>query len=97
MDVKNTGSLQGKEVVQLYVGNKVNSVSTPIMALKRFSKISLQPGETQTVSFAINKADIAIWNRKMQLVTEPGTFDVMIGRSADNVVLKKQLEYKEQL
>ncbi|WP_158799176.1 glycoside hydrolase family 3 N-terminal domain-containing protein [Pedobacter sp. L105] len=95
VDVKNTGSVTGKEVVQLYLGNKVNSVSTPVMALKRFSKITLKPGEIKTVSFSINPADIAIWNRSMKLVTEPGTFDVMIGRSADDVVLKKQLEYRD--
>lgn len=95
VDVKNTGNAAGKEVVQLYLGNKVNSVSTPVMALKRFSKITLQPGEVKTVSFSINAADIAVWNREMQLVTEPGTFDLMIARSADEVVLKKQLEYKE--
>lgn len=95
VEVKNTGSVSGKEVVQLYVGNKVNSVSTPVLALKRFSKIALEPGEVKTVSFMINAADIAVWNRKMKLVTEPGTFDVMIGRAADQVVLKKQLEYKD--
>jgi beta-glucosidase len=93
VDVKNTGSMIGKEVVQLYLGNKVNSVSTPEMALRRFNKISLNPGETRTVSFKIGKGDLAIWNRSMKEVTEPGTFDVMIARAADDVVLKKQLEY----
>jgi beta-glucosidase len=65
------------------------------MALKRFNKIALKPGEIKTVHFTINASDIAIWNRQMKQVTEPGTFDVMIGRSADDVVLKKQLEYVE--
>jgi len=77
------------------LGNKVNSISTPEMALKRFSKITLKPGEVKTVKFTINRADIAIWNRSMKQVTEPGTFDVMIARAANDVVLKKQLEYKE--
>jgi beta-glucosidase len=94
VDVKNTGSVAGKEVVQLYLGNKVNSVSTPVMSLKRFSKIAIEPGEVKTISFTINAKDIAIWNRQMKLITEPGTFDVMIARAANNVVLKKQLEYK---
>ncbi|MDN3551545.1 glycoside hydrolase family 3 N-terminal domain-containing protein [Mucilaginibacter aquaedulcis] len=94
VDVKNTGSIAGKEVVQLYLGNKVNSVSTPVIALKRFSKIAIEPGETKTVNFTINAKDIAIWNRQMKEVTEPGTFDVMIAKAANNVVLKKQLEYK---
>ena len=95
VDVKNTGSIAGKEVVQLYLGNKVNSVSTPVIALKRFSKIAIEPGEIKTVSFIINAKDIAIWNRQMKLVTEPGTFDVMIAKAADNIVLKKQLAYKD--
>jgi beta-glucosidase len=63
--------------------------------LRRFDKIKLAPGEVKTVSFTIDASDIAIWNRKMKLVSEPGTFDVMIARSADDVVLKQQLEYKD--
>jgi len=94
VDVKNTGGVAGKEVVQLYLGNKVNTVSTPEKSLKGFKKIELEPGEVKTVNFTINSADIAIWNRQMKLVTEPGTFDLMIARSADNVVFTKQLEYK---
>jgi beta-glucosidase len=94
VDVKNTGTVAGKEVVQLYLGNKINSVSTPEMSLRRFNKIALNPGEVKTVSFIINKKDLAIWNRQMKQVTEPGTFDVMIAKAADNVVLKKQLEYR---
>jgi beta-glucosidase len=94
VDVKNTGSIAGKEVVQLYLGNKVNSVSTPVMALKRFSKVTIEPGDVKTVSFTIGAKDITIWNRQMKEVAEPGTFDVMIAKAANNVVLKKQLEYK---
>ena len=95
VDVTNNGSVSGKEVVQLYLGNKVNSVSTPLEELKRFDKIALAPGETKTVSFEINPADLAIWNRQMKFVTEPGKFDVMIGRAADDIVLKKQLVYQQ--
>lgn len=94
VDVKNTGAIAGKEVVQLYLGNKVNSVSTPEMSLKRFDKIALEPGEQKTVRFTINSKDVAIWNRSMKEVSEPGTFDVMIARAADDVVLKKQVELK---
>ena len=95
VDVKNTGNLAGKEVVQLYLGNKVNSVSTPVISLKRFSKVAIEPGEVKTVNFTIGAKDIAIWNRQMKQVTEPGTFDVMIAKAANNVVLKEQLEYKD--
>ena len=95
VDVINTGNVLGKEVVQMYLGNKINSVTTPVMALKGFDKVSLKPGETKTVKFTVKPDDIAIWNTDMKQVTEPGTFDVMIARSAEDVVLKKTLEYKE--
>jgi beta-glucosidase len=94
VDVKNNGTVEGKEVVQMYLGNKVNSVSTPVIALKGFDKIALQPGETKTVKFIITPDDIAIWNTEMKHVTEPGTFDVMIARSAEDIVLKKTVEFK---
>ena len=64
------------------------------MALKGFDKINLEPGETKTVKFTITPDDIAIWNAQMQYVTETGAFDVMIARSAEDVVLKKTIEYK---
>ncbi|MEO3406696.1 glycoside hydrolase family 3 N-terminal domain-containing protein [Mucilaginibacter sp. CAU 1740] len=95
VDVTNSGSMEGKEIVQMYLGNKVNSVTTPVMALKGFDKIGLKPGETKTAKFTVKPDDIAIWNNDMKLVTEPGAFDVMIARSAEDVVLKKTLEYKE--
>ena len=95
VDVSNTGKVAGKEVVQMYLGNKVNSVTTPVMALKGFEKISLNPGEAKTVTFTVTAQDIAIWNLDMKEVSEPGKFDVMIARSAEDVVLTKTLEYKE--
>ncbi len=95
IDIQNTGTVAGKDVVQLYLGNKVNSVSTPVKGLKGFEKITLGRGETRTVSFTISPADLAIWNRQMQFVAEPGSFDVMIGRSADDIALQKRLVYAE--
>ncbi|ASU33105.1 glycoside hydrolase family 3 N-terminal domain-containing protein [Mucilaginibacter xinganensis] len=94
VDVTNSGKIAGKEVVQMYLGNKVNSVTTPVILLKGFEKISLEPGETKNVKFIIKPGDVAIWNLDMKEVTEPGIFDVMIARSAEDVVLKKTLAYK---
>jgi len=93
IDVKNMGKVAGKEVVQMYIGNKVNSVTTPVMALKGFDKIALEPGEKKTVKFTVKPDDIAIWNTEMQYVTEPGKFDIMIGRSAEDVVSKMTVDY----
>lgn len=95
VDITNNGKIAGKEVVQMYLGNKINSVTTPVIELKGFDKISLKPGETQIVQFTIKPEDIAIWNLDMKQVIEPGKFDVMIARSAEDVVLKRTLEYKE--
>jgi len=93
IDVKNTGKVAGKEVVQMYLGNKVNSVTTPVMALKGFDKITLEPGEKKTVKFTVMPDDIAIWNTEMQRVTESGKFDIMIGRSAEDVVSKMTVDF----
>ena len=93
IDVKNTGKVAGKEVVQMYLGNKVNSVTTPVMALKGFDKIALEPGEKKTVKFTVMPDDIAIWNTEMQRVTESGKFDIMIGRSAEDVLSKMTVDF----
>ena len=92
--VKNTGRRAGKEVVQLYVNDVVSSVTTPVKALKRFAKVGLAPGESRTVNFSLAPQDLALWNAGMQFVTEPGEFQVMIGRSAEEIVLTETFIYK---
>lgn len=91
--VKNTGTMEGKEVVQLYVRDKISSVTTPLMALKRFQKINLKPGESKEVTFSIMPKDLALWNENMQLVTEPGVFELIVARSAVDVKFRKDIEY----
>ena len=85
--VSNTGQREGKEVVQLYLNDAVSSVTTPVKALRAFKKISLRPGEKQRVSFVLTARDLSLWNRDMKRVVEPGEFNVMIGRSAEDIVL----------
>jgi beta-glucosidase len=82
VDVKNTGSRAGDEVVQMYVHDKVSSVTRPIRELKGFERVSLKPGETKTVTFAISPDALAFWNQHMERVVEPGAFDVMVGPSS---------------
>jgi beta-glucosidase len=82
VDVKNTGSRAGDEVVQMYIRDRVSSVTRPVRELKGFERISLQPGETKTVTFAITSDALAFWNQHMERVVEPGTFDVMVGPSS---------------
>ena len=92
--VTNTGNRTGKEVVQFYINDKVSSVTTPVMALKRFEKIELKPGESKRVRFEILPEDLGLWNAKMQFVTEPGEFEFMFAKSAVDVQCKETVEYR---
>lgn len=83
VDVTNTGNLDGKEVVQLYIRDLVGSVTRPIKELKGFKKISLKKGETQTVSFEITVEDLKFYNSDLQFVAEPGRFQLFIGTNSD--------------
>ena len=87
--------IAGKEVVQLYVNDKVSTVTTPVVALKRFKKIELAPGESQRVSFTVSYKDLGLWNKDMQYVTEPGEFEFMFGKSSEDIQCRKTLVYKE--
>lgn len=87
VNVRNTGSRDGKEVVQLYVNDRVSSVTTPQKMLKGFDKIELKAGDQKTVTFDLPYGELALWNASMQRVVEPGEFAVMIGRSAEDIAL----------
>jgi beta-glucosidase len=84
-DVMNTGALAGDEVAQLYIREDVSSVETPIKALKGFSRIHLNPGETRTVTFRVPQDQLAVWNTKKEWAIEPGEYTVMVGGSSANI------------
>ncbi len=77
--VKNSGERAGKEVVQLYLSERFASVTPPIKRLKRFAKVSLQPGESRRVSFELTPDDLSFIGADNKRVVEPGVFDVKIG------------------
>ena len=79
IDVANTGKVKGDEVVQLYIRDDFSSVTRPVKELKRFKRLTLNPGERQTVSFDITPADLQFYNMDMQRVVEPGTFTISAG------------------
>jgi beta-glucosidase len=81
-DVTNTGRRAGHEVVQLYLRDRVSSVTRPVKELKGFTKLFLQPGETTTVGFDIGPATLAFHDVRMREVVEPGEFTVMVGTSS---------------
>ncbi|HMD76799.1 MAG TPA: CIA30 family protein [Terracidiphilus sp.] len=83
VDVTNTGKREGDEVAQLYVHQKVASVTQPVMQLKGFERITLKPGEKKTVEFTVTPEMLSILNIDMHRVVEPGVFELMAGPSSD--------------
>jgi beta-glucosidase len=79
VDVTNTGSHAGDEVAQLYIHQRVSSVTTPVMHLEGFHRLSLKPGEKKTVEFTVGPDALSLLNIDMHRVVEPGTFDLMVG------------------
>jgi beta-glucosidase len=80
--VRNTGSRDGDETVQLYVHQLVGSVTRPIKELKAFERVSVAAGATKTVTFTLTPESFRMWNIEMQRVVEPGAFELMIGPSS---------------
>ncbi|MBK7866443.1 MAG: glycoside hydrolase family 3 C-terminal domain-containing protein [Ignavibacteriales bacterium] len=85
LTVKNTGDFDGEEVVQLYIRDCVASLVRPMKELKDFKKIALKSGESKKVTFKIDEQKLAFYNEKLEWVTEPGKFDIMIGSSSADI------------
>jgi beta-glucosidase len=95
LDVKNTGAIKGDEVVQLYINDVISSTSKPVKELKGYEKISLEPGEKKTVKLKLLPEDLSLFDRDMNFVVEPGTFEVMVGSSSKDIKLKGEFEVKK--
>jgi beta-glucosidase len=89
--VTNAGAVAGTEVAQLYVRDRVSSVTTPQIALKGFGRVMLNPGESRTVHFHLGPDQLALWNRDMKKVVEPGEFSIMVGSSSADIRLNDSL------
>ncbi|MCC7445990.1 MAG: glycoside hydrolase family 3 C-terminal domain-containing protein [Anaerolineae bacterium] len=85
VNVRNSGAREGDEVVQLYTHTHSASVTRPVKELCGFKRVTLQPGETRTITFHLNVAQLAYYNRAMDYVVEPGTIDVMVGSSSEAI------------
>lgn len=92
--ITNRGKRIGAETVQCYIQDEVSSVVTPLMLLKGFQKIWLNPGETKTVKITIPFEEFGLWNQAMKHVVEPGGFTVMVGSSSADIKHRKHIEYK---
>jgi beta-glucosidase len=82
VDLTNTGDRAGDEVAQLYIHQRVASVTRPVMQLRAFRRVSLEPGQKITVDFTLTPEDLSLIDVNMNRVVEPGTFDLMVGRSS---------------
>lgn len=92
VDVTNTGKTAGKEVVQLYVEDIESTVIRPAKELKGFEKVSLEPGETKTVTFTLDKRAFAYWSTAIHdWHVETGEFNILIGKSSRNIVCSKTI------
>jgi beta-glucosidase len=82
VDVTNSGKVAGDEVVQMYIRDCISSVTRPVKELKGFQRITLQPGQTETVSLEITPEHLAFYDIDMNYVVEPGEFKIMVGNSS---------------
>jgi beta-glucosidase len=82
VEVTNTGEREGDEVAQLYVHQKVASLTRPIMQLRAFERVTLRPGEVRTVEFRVTPEMLSMLNGDMHRVVEPGVFELLVGPSS---------------
>jgi beta-glucosidase len=86
VDVTNTGTVRADEVVQLYIHALVSMPVRPVEELKDFSRVTLNPGETQTVTFSLTPDKLEAFDINMRRTVEPGDFEVLVGKSSVDVV-----------
>ncbi|MBW3469819.1 beta-glucosidase BglX [Arthrospiribacter ruber] len=89
VDVRNAGSLDGSEVVQLYVRDLVASITRPVKELKGFEKVFVKAGETRSVTFELTKKDLMFYNQDAEFVWEAGEFEIMVGGNSQDLIKTK--------
>jgi beta-glucosidase len=90
--VKNTGKVAGEEVVQLYIRDDYASLPRPVRELKGFTRVSLDPGETKTITFHLPVDQLAYYDSEFHLQVEAGRIEVMVGSSSDDIRLRGEFE-----
>lgn len=95
VDVKNTGNVAGKEVVQLYVSDKNGTAGRPAKELKGFAKVELAPGETNTVEFTLAARDLSFYHEGLGDWYAPsGTYEILVGHASDEIALTGELSFE---
>lgn len=92
--VKNKSEISGKETVQLYIRDMYSSITRPVMELKAFKKVLIEPGETKKISFDVTPEMLSFKDENMNDVIESGDFKIMIGSASDNVVFISEVKVK---
>jgi beta-glucosidase len=92
VEVTNTGDRAGADVVQMYLRDRVSSVTRPVQELRGFERVTLDPGETTTVTFEIGPDDLSFWGPDMEEIVEPGLFELRIGHSTTDIAQTASLE-----
>lgn len=92
--VKNTGKVDGKEVVQVYVRDLVSSVATPKQQLKAFDKVLLKAGESKKITLKIPVDELALYDESMKRIVEPGDFEIQIGTASNNISRRHTISIK---
>ncbi|MBV6644647.1 MAG: glycoside hydrolase family 3 C-terminal domain-containing protein [Cyclobacteriaceae bacterium] len=87
LNVTNSGSIRGEEVIQVYTRDLLASVTRPVKELKAFNKVMLEPGESKVIDFEIPVKELQLLNEEHQWVIEPGEFQLMIGSSSADIRL----------
>ncbi len=94
-DLKNEGEYEGEEIIQLYIRDKISSVTRPIKELRGFRKVGLNPGESKLVTLTLSTDDLKFYNQQMEYVVEPGEFEIMVGSSSEDIRLKDLINVEE--
>ena len=89
IQITNTGNVAGAEVVQLYIHDKVRSITQPVKELKGFKKIYVEKNQTQTIQFTIDEKMLRFYNSNLKFVSEKGEFEIMIGTNSNELKVAK--------
>jgi beta-glucosidase len=94
VDVTNTGTRAGAETVQLYLHERYTPVAIPVRSLRGFRKVELNPGETKSVTMKLTPEELQLLDENLHWIVAPGTFDVMVGKSSQEIVLTGSFNVK---
>lgn len=94
-EVKNTGTVKGDEVVQLYIHDQVSSITVYEKQLRGFERVTLEPGEKKTVTFELSPSDFEMLDSRMNRLIEPGLFDIYLGSSSEDFRLGATINYMD--